>query len=99
MAWESRGGKRTYYRYKRSGDTVRKISYGSGERARRAAEEDSAARARQEADRNLLAELQMKLTAVDQLAADAQHGTDLLTEAVLLAVGCHKHRGEWRLRR
>lgn len=99
MAWESRGDRRFYYRYQRDGRNVRKIYCGAGEAAKRAAAEDVAKKEKRAADRAELAVFQAKLAAVDQLAEEIEQGVDLLTEATLLALGFHQHRGQWRLRR
>lgn len=99
MGWEPRGGRRFYYRYERDGKTVHKIYCGAGEAAKRAAAEDAATKAKRAADRAELAVFQAKLASVDQLAEEIKQGVDLLTEATLLALGFHQHRGQWRRRR
>ena len=96
MAWESRGRQRYFYRAKRIQGRVRKIYLGAWDVARQAAEKVAAAKARRAAERAELAAEQARLAGPDQVAAEVQHGVDLLTEAALLAAGCHEHRGEWR---
>ena len=99
MAWESRGQKRYYYRVQKANGRVRKLYLGAGDLARQAAAHDEARKARRAADQAELAELQTSLTTVEQIAAEVQHGVDLLTEATLLALGYQERRGEWRRRR
>ena len=96
MAWERHRKKDFYYRYRRAGHQVHKVYLGGGEIARQAAEKDAAARAKRAAEQAQLAKLEAKLSGVDQLANDVQHGVDVLAEAALLALGYHEHRGQWR---
>jgi hypothetical protein len=99
MAWETRGARPYYYRSVRNGNKVRKVYLGSGHLAKRAARQDAKVRAKRAADEEELAELQTRLAGLDQLGEEVQHGVDLLTEATLLSLGFHEHRGEWRLHR
>lgn len=96
MAWETRGARPYYYKSRRIGNVVRKTYLGSGEVAKQAAANDAAAKAQRVADQTALAEFQTRLANVDQLVASAADGANLLTEATLLALGFHEHRGTWR---
>jgi hypothetical protein len=96
MAWETRSGRRYYYRSKRTGNRIQKTYLGAGEVAKQAAGKDATAKAKQLAAKAELAGLQAKLAGVDQLAAEAQHGLELLVQATLLGIGYRKRRGEWR---
>ena len=98
MAWEKHRKKDFYYRYRRAGNQVHKVYLGGGEIARQAAAKDAAVKAKRAADKAEPAELEMKLSSVDQLANDVQHGVAILAEAALLVLGYHEHRGEWRLK-
>ena len=101
MAWEARGKgqHRFYYRSRHAGGKVEKVYLGRGDVAREAAAKDAAAKAKLAADHAELAELEAKLAGVDQLAAEVEVGADLLTEATLLSIGFHQHRGQWRRHR
>jgi hypothetical protein len=99
MAWEERFGRRYFYRSKRDGNTVKKVYLGCQAVAKQAAEKDATAKAKQAAQNVELAELEAKLASVDQLAAEAQQGVDILTEGTLLALEFHEHRGTWRKHR
>ena len=99
MAWETRGTRPYYYKSRRIGNTVRKLYVGSGDVAKQAAANDTAAKVKRTADQTALAEFQTRLAGVDQLAADVDQGVRLLTEAALLTAGFREHRGEWRQQR
>jgi hypothetical protein len=99
MAWETRRRSRYFYRSKRVGTHVRKVYLGGGQIAQQAAEKDAAAKAKQAAQKVELAELQVKLSSVDQLAAEVETGVGLLLEGSLLAMGFHEHKGQWWRRR
>ena len=88
-----------YYRSQRAGNRVRKVYLGSGEIAQQAAEKDAAAKARRAANKAEVAELEAKLSGVDQLVTEVQRGVDVLTEATLLVLGYHEHHGQWRKHR
>jgi hypothetical protein len=99
MAWDVRGDLRYFYRSQRIGDTVKRVYVGSGEVAKRAAAKDAAAKAKRAADQAELITFEAKMADVDQLTAEVRQGVDLLTEAVLLSLGFHEHRGQWRRHR
>ena len=99
MGWQRRRHKQFYYRSQRVDGRVRTIYLGGGETAKQAAEKDAEARVQRAADKAELATLEAKLSSVDQLAAEVQHGVGLMTEATLLAIGYREHRGQWRRRR
>ena len=96
MAWEVRGQRRYYYRTRRVDGTVKRVYLGAGDIAERAAAKDAATRTKRATDQAELAALQARLAGTDQLSADVQHGVDSLTEATLLSLGFHQHRGQWR---
>ena len=96
MAWEARGSRAYFYRSLRQGSKVRKVYLGAGDVAKQAAERAAGAKAKRTADQAALANFQSKLAGVDQLVASTTEGVDLLTEATLLAIGYHQHRGTWR---
>ena len=98
MAWERRRNGRTYYyRVRRDDDRVVKEYVGAGEKGRRAADADQAAReARREAGRlrkdrgqdvvgDLLDQLQELDSRVDQLVA-----------CQLVCAGFRRHHRQWR---
>ena len=99
MAWESRNGRRYYYRTKRVDGRVIKVYLGSGKAAQQAAAEDTAAKAVRARDAAELTALQASLIEADQITTEAAAGVNLLLEAELLAMGYHKRRGEWRRKR
>lgn len=98
MSWESRGRQRVYYRSRRIGNTVRKVYFGAGQAAKEAAVRDAAAKAKRATDAAELVDFQAKLAGLDEVVAEVETGVDLLSEATLLGLGFHDHRGEWRRR-
>ena len=99
MAWESRNGRRYYYRTKRVDGRVTKIYFGSGEAAQKAAEMDVAVKAIRTQEATELSTWRSGLIEVDQITTEIEAGIKLLLEAELMAMGYHKHKGEWRRRR
>ncbi|HEX5273202.1 MAG TPA: hypothetical protein VFW33_22050 [Gemmataceae bacterium] len=100
MAWESRGGRRYYYRSVRVGRAVRRVYAGTGEVGRQAAAEDDRrrqARIAREETRREEAEYWDEVEA--QLEEFVQF-TEALARAALLAAGYFRHaRGHWRRKR
>ena len=84
---------------KRVGNRIEKTYLGAGDAARQAAAKDAATKAGRAADQAALAELQARLSGLDQAVAEVEVGVDVLTEATLLSIGFHQHRGQWRRHR
>ena len=99
MGWQRRRRKQFYYRSERVNGRVHTAYLGAGEAAKRVADQVAAEKTKRVADQTALADVQAKLAGVDQLTAAAAEGVDQLTEAALLGLGCHEHRGQWRLQR
>ena len=99
MAWETRFGRQYYYRGRRMNGRIEKVYLGAGSVAVRAAEKDAAAKARRAAEKAELAALEGRLAGVDQLGVEVHRGTDMLAEAMLLALGFREHHGQWRKKR
>jgi hypothetical protein len=99
MAWETRNGRQYYYRVRWANGCVEKTYLGAGDAAKQAAEKDAAAKAQWAANKAEVAELEAKLSGVDQLVTEVQRGVDVLTEATLLVLGYHEHHGQWRKHR
>jgi hypothetical protein len=99
MALEKRGGNLYYYRSIRRGDKVRRVYVGSGELATIAHERDLMDQAVEEGRRQ---EERRELENLESLAApilEVGEATEALVQAHLIVRGCHRHKGEWRLRR
>jgi hypothetical protein len=95
MGWETRRGRKYYYRARRIGERVVKEYLGSGPAAEQAAQEDAEARARRKAARN---EQKLIERATEPLQAFCTY-SQLLIEAELLVLGFYKRRGMWRRRK
>ena len=100
MAWESRKGRKYYYRSKRHNGAVVKLYFGCGAAAEAAAREDTmkcAARASQRAtmQQDVLREEPSRV-----LLSELGSQVDGVLRAALAAAGYHQHdRGSWRKRR
>jgi hypothetical protein len=96
MGWEVRGSKRFYYRAQRVGDRVIKQYFGSGRRARLAAQEDDEERLRKARERSEIRTIEESVVDVNSLMEDLDHVVNMMLQATLLAAGYHQHRGNWR---
>ena len=100
MAWEQRGNQAYYYRSVRSGGRVVKEYASGGFLGALAAEFDAEERAERDAKRRRLAAEQARWADLEQPARELDDLAELLTAAMLLVAGYHRHdRGEWRRRR
>ncbi len=93
MAWETRGGRRYYYRKRRVGRHVVSEYVGAGFLAEMAAAQDEETResARRQAERH-----ERRPTDTDRAADDALRQARVLADGVLLLAGLRCHRGQWR---
>lgn len=99
MAWEQRNGRSYYYRKKRIGDSVVSEYVGHGTLAAICAQTDAQAQQERKCEqrrRRQGREEEALLNAELKAAADV---FKRITESCLLAVGFHKHKGEWRRKR
>jgi len=99
MAWETRRGRRYYYRARKVGGRVAKEYVGAGPLAELVSAQDTRARAELRAAAGLRRAERARLVAVDD-AVDASHDAiETLARASLVMAGYHLHnRGEWRRR-
>lgn len=99
MSWETRGGKRYYYRSKSVNGRTVKEYVGSGPKAEEAARLDAEAaverRRKHEEFQALVAKHAEIGALMDQLDAEC----DAMMLAVMTPLGFHKYRGEWRKKR
>jgi hypothetical protein len=96
MAWESRQGKRYYYRSRRVGQRIERDFLGNGSEAHLAAARIELRRWQRQARRAQ----QEAWAGAGQVLDQLSEGTDLLTRAALLAAGYHQHHHwKWRKRR
>jgi hypothetical protein len=101
MGWETRRGRGRYYtRSHKIADRVVREYVGTGLVAELAAQQDAAARAARQAERDRFAQTIDHHRDADAAQAAFAQLVDGLTAAVLVAAGYHRHhRGEWRKRR
>lgn len=99
MAWEERNGKLYYYRKRRIGQTVVSEYVGSGSLVELIAKVDTYERANARMKR----EEEKQLVEADlEIARELDQIGDLvraLTFSVLLDLGYHTHKGQWRKKR
>ncbi|MDQ3603953.1 MAG: hypothetical protein M3385_08870 [Actinomycetota bacterium] len=96
MTLERRDGRLYYYRSVRDGEKVRKVYVGAGEFACISHEGDILWRTGWEAERKReKAELE-RLKSLAAPVLELSEAAQILTQAHLIASGCHRHKGEWR---
>ena len=99
MGWEKRGHHLYYYRKRREGKRVISEYVGRGELAEAIATLDALNRHEQEGERAALRDEREAQRDVDQVIDAAEELLRVVTGAVLLASGYHRHKGQWRRRR
>jgi hypothetical protein len=100
MPWLVRGEHKYYYRSQRQPDgRVKKVYFGRGQRAEKAAQMDAEARYRREAERAEARHIAANLESLDTFAKEMAEVVDLLAVATFTAGGLHLHKGQWRKRR
>jgi hypothetical protein len=85
-----------YYRSVRQGDRVRKEYCGGGMLGQVAAQLAEIERLRKEEAATYWREERECLEESTAFLCELEEATNILTRALLLASGCHKHKGEWR---
>ena len=100
MAWETRRGRRYYYRSVRRGGRVVKEYGGAGRVAELWAQLDALTLERRAIERQERAAERARSDALEAQTLELIQLTDALVVATLTAAGYHRHdRGAWRRRR
>jgi hypothetical protein len=100
MAWETRRGRKYYYRSRRVGGRVVKQYFGRGPVAELAAAMDADQRARRAAEAEVARCEQARLEPVQAATSQLDDVCDLLVNAMLISAGYHRpNYGPWRRRR
>jgi hypothetical protein len=99
MYWRGVGKKSYLYGSVRDGDRVRKVYYGSGEAAVKAAHQAVEHTRRRMADRQRLSEVRTSWQAIQVQVADFRWYVRALLLAVQWQRGWYQHKREWRRRR
>ncbi len=99
MALEQRDGRTYYYRTIREGGKVRRVYLAAGELARIAHERETMNAAAEEERRKREREDLESLKALAAPLRELDEGAEILTRAVLVAAGYHRHKGQWRRKR
>lgn len=100
MGWETRGGRRYYYRARKVDGRVVKEYLGVGPSAEIAALQDTRARQDRAAAARVRRAERAGLEAVDGELTDVDDAIEALTRASLILSGYHRHhRDNWRRRR
>lgn len=99
MGWETRRGRRYYYRARKVGGRVIKLYVGAGPQAELAALRDGLAQEDRRITSAARREARVALAAVDNPLEAFAGSVETLTRSSLLLAGYHQHhRGEWRRR-
>ena len=100
MAWETRNGRRYFYRtFRRPGGGVGREYLGAGAKAEAAAAKIEKARAAERQVRDLAAQMATEQAELDAQVAELDLGIQGLVSSELLAAGYYKHAGTWRHKR
>jgi len=100
MSWEMRGKHGPFfYRSIRIGDRVRKVYAGRGQRAEESARQIEQQRKERQAQREAKQKELAQVAVAEQKLQELQDLADMLMQAVLIGMGLHEHKGEWRRRR
>lgn len=99
MPWETRGGRRYYYRKERRGGRVFSVYEGGGLGGTLAEAQETAEREKRAKSR---AEMRRELRRQDAIDAKVEASWKMAEQAasvLLEAAGYHQHKRQWRLRR
>ncbi len=100
MAWETRRGRRYYYRARKEDGRVVKEYVGTGPSAEIAALQDRSAREERATAAQARKAEQDRLEAIDSEVTHIDHAIEAVTQVNLLLAGYHRHhRDAWRRRR
>jgi hypothetical protein len=100
MALEKRDGNLYYYRSVRDSEGhPKKVYVGAGEFARIASEQDAIRRRREQGERERQRAEVERLQALVAPLVEIDEAAGVLSRAVLIAGGYHRHKGEWRRER
>lgn len=99
MGWEIRSGKLYYYQKVREDGQVVSVYRGNSRSARLLHQLEVSEREEQAAERAEERKAIARMKKQEAADAVAFEQVELLTKAVLLAIGFHQHKGTWRLKR
>ena len=100
MAWETRNGRRYFYRtFRRPGGGVGREYLGAGAKAEAAAAKIEKARAAERQAGALATQMATEQAGLNAQAAELDHGIRGLLSSELLAAGYYNHAGSWRRKR
>jgi hypothetical protein len=99
MGWETRKrGTRYYTRSQREGSRVIRKYVGSGPLAELIARFDKLQRIQREEEAAYWKAERERLERNGRFLSELEEAVKTLTEAYLLASGCHRHKGTWRFK-
>ncbi len=96
MGLENRGNRSYYYRKERRAGKVVSVYAGRGDCGAMFAALDREARAERAYNRECEREARAEIERPDQAAHELNQIAQTVARAVLLAQGCHTHKGQWR---
>jgi hypothetical protein len=99
MAWKTINGRRYYYKSERAGRTVKTTYFGAGEAGTLMAEMVALERLERAADREKLREQREEIMAEESAVTEWFDDVQAVADAAMIAVGFHKHKGQWRRKR
>jgi hypothetical protein len=99
MAWETRNGRRYYYRKVRRGGRVFSVYEGGGVSGQVSAEAAASERVVKQARALTMREQAARDDAIDAKIDESWRMVLMATTAALESAGFHQHKGQWRLKR
>jgi hypothetical protein len=99
MGWKTIKGRRYYYKTEREGGRVKTQYFGAGESGRWISLLDAEDRDEREAKRNKRQAERQEYIAEERAVSEWFDSVQAVADAAMIAVGFHKHKGQWRRRR
>jgi hypothetical protein len=99
MGWKQINGRRYFYKSEREGGRVKSTYFGAGVDGSLIAEMIALEQLERIEEREREREEREESDAEEQSISDWFDGVQAVADAAMVAVGFHKHKGQWRRRR
>jgi hypothetical protein len=99
MAWETRGGRRYYYRKVWKDGRCFSVYEGGGFGGELSAEQDASQRATEQQHKLTMRQESARHDQIDALLDESWAQVKAATDEALAAAGYHRHKRQWRLKR
>ena len=99
MGWKTINGRRYYYKSKREGSRVKTTYFGAGESGVFISLLDAEDREEREEERKRRRDEREESALEEKFIVDWFDSIQVEADAVMIAAGYHKHKGQWRRKR